>query len=345
MAFFLLTFEMVANVAAPLMRSPFPSSPFDPSSPFERFFDRQGTAVLDGGLATRLEVLGYDLQDDLWSAKVLLEDPHALRRVHTEFLRAGADCITSGTYQASIQGFEARGLTYDQAVSVLERAVDLAVEARDTFWHDPKRDARRLRPLVAASVGPYGAYRADGSEYTGEYALSDDELLDFHRVRWVTLARSAADILGCETIPSLQEAEVLLELLRQTPDRWAWMSFTCRDHAHLSDGSPIAAAARTCDTVPRLAAVGVNCTRPEYVSQLISLVREATEKPIIVYPNAEGRYDTERKTRGGDAPRHDWPALVAAWRDLGASVIGGCCGVSPADISSIRTHLLPADRA
>ena len=340
---------MVANVPGPLVRSPFEGSPIEGSSfdgsPFERFFDRQGVVVLDGGLATRLEVLGHDLEDDLWSAKILLEDPQAVQRVHTEFLRAGADCITAGTYQASLPGFEARGLTRDRALCVLDRAVDLAVEARDAFWSDPESHDQRLRPLVAGSVGPYGAYRADGSEYTGCYGLSDDQLLDFHEVRWRTLAIGAADILGCETIPSLQEAEVLLELLRQTPHRWAWMSFTCRDGAHMSDGSPVAAAARICDAAPRLAAVGINCTCPQYVSQLISVMRDATEKPIIVYPNAGGRYDAERKVWEGDARHHDWPALAEVWRDQGASVIGGCCRVSPADISSIRTHLLTLGRA
>ena len=197
------------------------------SSPFERFQDQQGATILDGGLATSLEALGYDLDHDLWSAKILLEAPDAIRRVHTDFLLAGADCITSGTYQASIPGLAAQGLSHDHAVQVLDRAVGLAVEARDAFWSDAGNRHQRLRPLVAASVGPYGAYRADGSEYTGEYGLSDDELLDFHEGRWRILAESAADLMGCETIPSLQETEVLLELLRRTPDRWAWMSFSC----------------------------------------------------------------------------------------------------------------------
>ena len=300
--------------------------------------------VLDGGLATSLEAVGYDLADDLWSAKILLEDPDAVRRVHADFLLAGADCITAATYQASIPGFVARGLTHDQAVGVLDRGIGLAVEARDTFWSDAKNRERRLRPLVAASVGPYGAYRADGSEYTGEYGLSDDELLDFHEARWRILAESAADLMACETIPSLQEAEVLLQLLRRTPDRWAWMSFTCRDGAHLSDGTPLSAAARTCGAVPRVAAVGINCTRPEHIPDLISAVRNATENPIIVYPNAGGRYDAERKTWEGDPPRLDWPALAAEWRDLGATVIGGCCRVRPTDISRIRSRLLSTDQ-
>jgi len=301
--------------------------------------------VLDGGLATSLEALGYDLADDLWSAKILLEDPDAIRRVHADFLLAGADGITAGTYQASIPGLVARGLTHNQAVGVLDRGVGLAVEARDAFWSDAKNRERRLRPLVAASVGPYGAYCADGSEYTGEYGLSDDELLDFHEGRWRILAESAADLMACETIPSLQEAEVLLQLLRRTPDRWAWMSFTCRDGAHLSDGTALSAAARTCGAAPRVAAVGINCTRPEHVPELISAVRNATEKPIIVYPNAGGRYVAERKTWEDDPLRLDWPALVAEWRDLGATVIGGCCRVGPEDISNMRSRLLPSGQA
>ena len=314
------------------------------TNPFEAFRDEQGATVLDGGLATSLEALGYDLADDLWSAKILLEDPDAVRRVHTDFLQAGADCITSNTYQATIPGLVARGLTYDGAVTVLSGAVTLAVEARDLFWGDVENRGQRLRPLVAASVGPYGAFRADGSEYTGEYRLADDELLEFHEERWQILAESAADIMGCETIPSLREAEVLLELLRRTSDRWAWMSFTCRDGAHLSDGSPLEVAAGICDGVPRVAAVGINCTRPEHISELIAVVRNATEKPIIVYPNAGGQYDGKQKTWAGDSPRHDWPALVVDWRDLGASVIGGCCRVGPEDIRRIRGRLLPFGR-
>ncbi len=267
-----------------------------PSNPFERFRASQGVTVLDGGLATYLETLGYELDDDLWSAKVLLEDPNAIRRVHTDFLLAGADCITAGTYQASIPGFMERGMTRESAVEVLDRAVTVAVEERDVFWSDTRNRDQRLRPLVAASVGPYGAYRADGSEYTGEYSLSAGELMDFHEGRWRILAESAADLLACETIPSLREAEVLLELLRRTPDRWAWMSFSCRDGAHLSDGNPLAVAAGICGTVPGVAAVGINCTRPEFVVELISVVRNSTEKPIIVYPNARGRYDAARKS-------------------------------------------------
>ncbi|MEE9534822.1 MAG: homocysteine S-methyltransferase, partial [Acidimicrobiia bacterium] len=186
-------------------------------NPIAGFVERQGIMMLDGGLATALEVRGYDLDDELWSAKVLLEAPDAIREVHLDFLAAGADCISTSTYQASLPGFRKRGLSDAKGVELLRRSVRLAVEARDAFWSEPSNRQGRLRPLVAASVGPYGAFLADGSEYTGRYDIDDDDLDAFHRSRWHVLADSQADLLACETIPSQREAGVLLQLLRETP--------------------------------------------------------------------------------------------------------------------------------
>jgi homocysteine S-methyltransferase len=139
-------------------------------NPIARFIAHQGVMVLDGGLATALEARGCDLDDDLWSAKVLLEAPDVIRQVHRDFLAAGADCIATTTYQATIPGFRKRGLTEREGVELLRQSVRLAVEARDEFWSEPGNHRGRLRPIVAASIGPYGAYLADGSEYTGERA-------------------------------------------------------------------------------------------------------------------------------------------------------------------------------
>ena len=314
----------------------------DPDNPFTAFTRHQGVVVLDGGIATTLETLGCDLDDDLWSAKILLENPDAVRRVHSDFLHAGADCITTCTYQASIPGFVARGLSEDEAVGMMGHAVKLATEARDAFWSDTRKRDPRLRPLVAAGIGPYGAYRADGSEYTGAYDVGSRDLHTFHERRWSILAGSPADLLACETIPCLEEAIVLLELLKRTPDRWAWMSFSCRDEAHLCDGTPLGHAVELCDVEPRIAAIGVNCTEPSDVPGLITTVRQATQKPIIVYPNAGGTWDAIHRTWTGDVSHLEWPDLATQWRGLGATVIGGCCRVSPDDISQMRDRLLTA---
>ena len=301
----------------------------------------QGRIVLDGGLATALEARGHDLNDDLWSAKVLLEDPDAIRDVHLDFLRAGADCITTATYQATFPGFSARGQSDEDAVRLLVRFIDLAVETRDSFWADPENRERRLRPLVAASIGPYGAFLADGSEYTGDYGIDAGELHAFHERRWHVLAESRADLLACETIPSRLEAEVLLRLLRDTPHRWAWMSFSCRDGAHVSDGSRLEHMAELCAAEPQVAAVGINCTAPEHVSTLIGEMRKAKPKPIIVYPNSGEGYDAVDKkwTPARRAP--DWTTLIDEWAELGASGIGGCCRVQPGHIAEMRRRLFP----
>ena len=314
-------------------------------NPLLRIVRHQGVAVLDGGLATALEAAGCDLDDELWSARVLLEAPDLIRRVHLDFLKAGADCITSSTYQGTVGGFCRRGLSEAEAVELLSRSVDLAIEAREVFWGAIENRRGRLRPLVAASVGPYGAYLADGSEYTGLYEISEGDLYGFHRDRWHLLTNSGADLLACETIPARQEADVFIQLLEETPTTWAWMSFACRDAMHLSDGSRLVDVARTCDTQPRVAAVGVNCTSPEFVSSLIAEIRRGTEKPIIVYPNSGERYDPLRKD-WVDAPTGiDWEEAAGEWARRGASVIGGCCRVAPETIAGMRRRLVTVPSA
>jgi homocysteine S-methyltransferase len=319
------------------------SSSENPIGPFVR---RQGLMVLDGGLATELEARGYDLRDELWSAKILLDAPDAIRQVHLDYLRAGADCITTSTYQASLPGFMKRGLSEGEAAEMLRLSVRLALEAREAFWGNPGNRRDRLRPLVAASIGPYGAFLADGSEYTGRYAIDDDELYAFHRSRWHVLADSQADLLACETIPSLREAVVLLRLLRETPGRWAWMSFSCRDGAHLSDGSRLVDAARTCDSERRVAAVGINCTSPEFIPDLIAQARKGTGKPIIVYPNSGERYDATRKAWTAAPTPLDWADAASGWARLGVTGIGGCCRIGPDRVAEIRRRLVarPASR-
>lgn len=304
-------------------------------NPLAAFLNR-GAMVLDGGLATALESKGCDLDDDLWSARILLESPELIRQVHLEFLAAGADCITTSTYQATLAGFCKRGLSADEGIELLRSSVRLACDARDTFWNDAGNRSGRLRPLVAASVGPYGAFLADGSEYTGRYGLGAGDLYEFHRQRWDLLASSEADLLACETIPSVSEAEALLRLLDETPDRWAWLSFACRDEAHLSDGSAFAEAVDLCSLRSNVAAVGVNCTSPELISSLIRIARPRTNQPIIVYPNSGERYDARSKTWLSSAPDVDWTKAAAEWIQLGASAVGGCCRTGTDEIARLR---------
>jgi len=309
--------------------------------PLRPFLETQGAVILDGGLATELEQRGLDLTDKLWSARILLDRPDSIRCVHLDYLRAGADCIASASYQATIEGFAVRGLNEHEAVALLRRSVTLALEARQIFWSEPANRIGRVKPIVAASVGPYGAYLADGSEFRGDYDLDEGALVEFHRPRWEVLASSSADLLACETIPSRHEARALRLLLEESPDTQAWFSFSCRDEQHLSDGSLLADVLVELDDCPQIVALGVNCTAPRHISGLIRIAKSATSKPIAVYPNAGEGWDAETK-RWGPVGQGS-PTLLSScreWTRLGARLIGGCCRTTPADIRQVRQLLL-----
>jgi len=311
----------------------------DPN-PILRIVEEQGVLVLDGGLATALEERGCDLVDELWSAKILLEAPELIRGVHLDYIRAGADCITTASYQATLPGFRKRGLREEAGRDLLSLSVHLAHEARDEFWREEANRRGRVRPLVAASIGPYGAYLADGSEYTGRYGITDAELLEFHGERWRILAKEGPDLMACETIPAQGEAEVLLRLLEETPHQWAWISFSCKDEKHLSDGGLLRDAVRACSFEPRVAAVGVNCTAPQHIDSLVEEARKGTDKPIIVYPNSGEEYDPLAKVWRSSPSLPTSDALPAAWIRAGACGVGGCCRVGPGGIAEIRRAVL-----
>lgn len=310
-------------------------------NPIRPFLDYQNIFILDGGLATELEARGYDLNDPLWSAKLLLEQPEAIRQVHSDYLWAGADCVISASYQASLPGLQARGLNETEAANLIRLSVQLAIEARDQFWGIKANRQGRLRPLAAASVGPYGAYLANGAEYTGDYDLDEAELLAWHQPRWHILANSSADLLACETIPSLLEARALRQLLLETPTLPAWISFTCRDGTHISDGTPLADCVRLLNDIPNLMAVGINCTPPRFVPELITAVQANTNKLIIVYPNSGERYDPVNKQWLGQSDPSEFGTISREWRKMGAMLLGGCCRTTPAHIQQIRDRTRP----
>jgi homocysteine S-methyltransferase len=304
-------------------------------NPITPFLEKQGVAVLDGGLATELERRGADLNDPLWSAKMLIEAPELVHQVHFDYMTDGADVIATATYQASIEGFAKKGLDQDRARSLMHLGVDLAILAREQFWSGIDNWHDRLKPLVAASIGPYGAYLADGSEYHGDYGLNKQELIEFHLPRMETLAESDADLFIFETIPSRLEAQALIELLARFPGKQAWLSFSCRNEVEISHGENFADCAALADECGQIIAVGVNCTRPTFVPALLESAR-GTETPLLAYPNSGEDWDAARHCWMGEGGELiDARTLHAA----GARLIGGCCRTSPDDIHRIRNQL------
>lgn len=306
-------------------------------NPLIPFIETQGFLIIDGAMATELEARGADLHDRLWSARVLMEEPSLIVAVHRDYFAAGADVATTASYQASFEGFAARSLSHDRAAGLMRLSVRLAQEARDDFLQSPAA-AGRLRPLVAASVGPYGAFLADGSEYRGDYSLRVAELMAWHRPRLELLAAAGADLLACETIPSLDEGEALVRLLEEF-DVPAWLSFSCGDGQSLNHGEPMRAAAALAESCAQVVAVGVNCTPPRFVEELLLEATTATSKPLLCYPNSGEAWDAAARCWLPGSGVTDFAEPARRWYAAGARLIGGCCRTGPRDVRAIRAAL------
>ena len=308
-----------------------------PNNPVTTILNDYPALVIDGALATELERRGCDLKDDLWSARILLEQPEIIKQVHLDYFKAGADCAITASYQATVEGFGRRGLSKSEATGLIQKSVHLAMEARDEFWSDPANRTGRAKPFVAASVGPYGAFLADGSEYRGDYGLAEKELIDFHRPRMKALIEAGAEVLACETIPCLIEAQAITKLLEEFLDSTAWLSFSARDGRHISEGQVFADCVKQLEDHPQIAAIGVNCTSPNYIPSLIREAAQVTEKPILVYPNSGESYNAEKNVWNGDPVVDSFGEQARAWYEAGARLIGGCCRTTPEDIRVIAS--------
>ena len=277
--------------------------------------------VLDGGMGTLLEQRGIDVNNPMWSATALVESPDAIRQAHLDYYRAGARIGISASYQASFEGFAAAGFSREQTEKLMRLSVQLAREARDEHGSG----------LVAASVGPYGAMLADGSEYRGDYGLSATELRDWHLERMRVLASAGPDIFAVETIPAIAEIGGIVDALDQL-DTPAWISVTVNS-GRLPTGESLESAFELAATSDRVVAIGINCSYPAEVTGALIAARKVTDKPFIAYPNSGELWDAKNHTWVG-AP--DIPGnLVEEWLHLGITAIGGCCRVDPDEISHI----------
>lgn len=310
-------------------------------NPIEKFLQKQNIIVLDGALATELENRGCDLNDSLWSAKVLMEQPELIQQVHLDYFNAGADVAITASYQATVDGFAQRGLSESQSIELINRSVQLAQNARDEFWSDEKNRINRNYPLIAGSVGPYGAFLADGSEYRGDYQLTEKEYIDFHRPRIKVLIESGVDLLACETIPNFDEAKALVKLISEFPQVSAWFTFTAKDGEHISHGEKIADVAKWLDSFEQVSAIGINCSSPLHIPSLIDEIKKNTNKPIIVYPNSGEFYVSVTNSWHGETSSESFGLQSQNWYEHGASLIGGCCRTTPEHIKEIKRTMTP----
>lgn len=287
--------------------------------------------MLDGGLATALEALGCDIGNKLWSASVLRSSPHLIAKAHTDFVQAGADVISTASYQASFPGFAQEGFDEESVAQLLRLSVQLA------------RDARPR--VVAASCGPYGAYLANGSEYRGygDIACDEDTLVAFHAKRAQVLWDAGADLILFETLPCIMEARALIRVVNATPSMRAVCSFQCRDDHSLASGELFADAAAILAQVPQIIGFGCNCVRAEHVLPLYLSVKSllGPHQQFWAYPNGGGLWDAKEKVwHAPDAHATEHLLeLVLQWKQSGIRIIGGCCQVSAQTIAQLKNAL------
>lgn len=298
--------------------------------------DFRSIRVLDGALATELEHRGCNISGLLWSAHVLDDSPAAIAAVHLDYLRAGADCISTASYQISAYGYSELGRTPGDAAHALRQSVSLAEDARNEYACE---DSRRV--WIAASLGPYGAVLHNGAEYHGRYSIGFNDLVDFHAERLAVLAETAADFVALETIPSLDEAHAILRALATRPSVSAWISFTCRDASHVAHGELLEDCAAAVAVSPQVLAVGINCTAPLNIASLLVAARRGarTQKPVIVYPNSGETWDAAARCWRGQTDPSSFSALASAWFSAGAQAVGGCCRTGPSHIAAVADAL------
>lgn len=309
----------------------------------------ESVRVLDGGFGTYLESLGHSFQNEpLWSCRFLHTNINTVKEAHLAFLQSGSDVIETNTYQASIDGFSKHlGITENQSILLMKKACETAIDARNEFWSSCTPGLKRSRPLVAGSVGPYGACQADGSEYSGLYvdSMTEKDLMDWHRPRITALTDAGVDILAVETIPAMKEAAAVCALLStEFPRTTAWLSFSCKDNLHLCHGESFEDAVRSIAHCSNLVAVGVNCVNPSDVTALLVSAQNVVPANLsfVVYPNSGEIWKNDNGLGYWTGCANDVPmeTYVNEWLRKGAKWIGGCCRVLPAEIAKMRKTVL-----
>ncbi len=307
------------------------------NNPIKPLLEQKKHMIIDGALASELQRRGCDLNDSLWSAKVLIEQPELIQQVHYDYFKAGADCAITASYQATPMGFAQKGIELEESIKLIKTSVKLAQQAKMQYLNDIKEDKALL---IAGSVGPYGAYLANGSEYTGDYQLSESEFIAFHKDRVTALIDAGVDILACETMPSFLEIKALAKLIQQFPMVNCWFSLTLKDQQHISDGTPLTEVIEYLNSIEQIVSVGINCIALEKVTPALEVLSKLTSKPLIVYPNSGEEYDpTTKQWHKNHHHNCTFANQLDTWIKLGAKLIGGCCQTTPEDIVEIHQLL------
>ena len=282
--------------------------------------------LLDGGMGQELVHRAGDKPTPLWSTQIMIDHPGLVEEVHRDFCAAGATIATTNSYAIHRDRLDGTGLE--------AKFEDLHMKAVSEA-----KQAGAAR--IAGSVGPLGAsYRADVMPPHEEAVSKFDEV--------ASLLAPHVDLIICETVVSVAHAEAILEAAKQS-GKPVWIAFSVsdRDGTLLRSGEPLADAVAVCDVAE---AILVNCSAPEAIPAALDVLATAG-KPYGAYANGfemiTEDFLADKPTVDALSKRRDFtPELYAdhamAWVEQGATIVGGCCEVSPAHISQIASRLRAA---
>lgn len=286
----------------------------------------QSPLVLDGGLATTLEQAGCSLKTSLWSSEVLKNNPTQIKQAHQAFTDVGADILLTSTYQASYQTFSDIGMKATEIDQLYNTAVNQIMEATtDT-------------QVIVGSLGPYGAYLSDGSEYTGAYDLSKEDYFQFHKTRIEALVKRGINDFVFETVPNFEEIKAIVEyIVPHYTNQTFWLSVTVNEDGDLSDDTEFE---RLCAYIKqyaeRIPVFGINCSSVTGINKAISKGLKNVPQTIAFYPNGGAQYNAVEKEWESVGNQGLIVEQIPDWLDQGVKIIGGCCQTTPENIKSIK---------
>ena len=285
--------------------------------------------LLDGSMSFPMEQLGYNLKNKLWTGMALISDPDIIKNIHKDYINAGADYISTSTYQVSYDRLQNMGYQSSEIKKVFQKSVDLVKEAI-------KESGSKKEIKIVGSFGPFASYDPNASEYVGKYNSTDDEIKNFHLNNINIIEETDLDIILYETIPCLREIKVLSKVLSQT-NKEIWISITCNENIEFRDGSSFKEACKIISQIEQISTLGINCFSPLLVEKALKKLKKYSNKKTLVYPNSGEKYNPKDKYWSGKNEFNN--LMIKNWLSLSPDIIGGCCRVGYNNIKKMREEI------
>lgn len=288
-------------------------------------FTKEKIYYLAGATGTEILRRGFPTKLPLWSAQVLFEKPELLKQIYIDYIKAGADIITTNTFRTQRRTLAKAGLAHETE-RINRLAIEVAVQAR--------KEAKAERPVYIA-----GSVTTLEDCYRPDLIPPQDELEKEHKEQIELLANTPIDFFLLETFNSIKEAVIASRVASATEKAFV-VSFTANAEGDILNGDKWGEAIKQLNAYNPLALL-VNCVPWPIATKALEKIKDATALPFGVYANGSGEADNEdgwkftqhqRSVGAGFTPADhidNYLQFCSRWIDLGATIIGGCCGTNP----------------